>query len=1144
MQFIDCCISPPERRGVLTKTWMVMKLTAIFIFVGCLEVSAGTNAQTVTISLRNTPLEQVFKEVKKQTGYSFVYTSELIRQTANVTIDMKNASLQQVLDHVLAGQPLTYSIQDKFIIIKPRAIPPLPKLIDTVRPGENAGKIKLQGRITEVTGEPLGGATITLRQGDHAATVSGTTDANGGFRIMNVANGTYILEVTFIGHEKMMRQVALSDKPQVIYLTMKESTNTLDAIQMTAYSKTTMRFNTGDITTIQSEEIARNPVPNVLQSLQGRVPGMFVIEQSGKPNSSFQVQVRSLNTLSGGAASSPSLIAQGGQPLYIIDGVEYPANTTLPMASFSGFPQAEIYGNALNYVDPSLIESINVLKGADATAIYGSRGAFGVILITTKKAKAGKPSLTINAAQGFSTLGVTPKLLNLQQYLALRHNAFANDGTKPSAFDYDVNGTWDTTRGTDWTKFFLGSHAPTTRANATYMGGNTNSNFLLGATYSSIGNIERAKGSVRQGGMNFSLNTATNDRKFTMVLSGSYSTSLDNTVPVDFSGNGGSGGTTQAPDFPYPYLPNGKLNWLGGINPAAALNGLYSNNTDNLIANTTLVYTPVTGLSFTAAGGYSLLSAREFVGQPSSYFNPATFTAAETNSLINQYRTRVLSADPRAEFIHTWGKARLNVIAGGSVRDQVNQQTAITGSGYGTDELLLNPATASSANTGTKYVSTPSRYAGEFAVINFRWADKYILNLNGRRDGSSVFGPNHQFGNFGSVAGAWIISEERWFKGLRNVVDFLKLKASYGLVGGSAIAPYSYINTYGVANNYYEGNLALLPQNLANPYLHWETNRNFEAGLNFDLFKGRVNMEATYYSDKVGDQLTSQPLASITGFTAFTVNSPAEIRSYGAEFMLITKNIQGKDFTWTSKINATIPRTKLLAYPGLGNLVSNFNYIIGKPITGIKLYKYAGVDPATGVYNFYNAAGVKGEYEPFFSPTQLNPITDRNQFVDRAPKWYGGILNSFTYKNFSLDFLVSVTKRIGPNFEAFQTFAPGAYNANIPVDIFNKRWMKPGDITTVPKATAGFAGLLDQFTFISSTGAYSDATYARLQNLSLGYRLPAAVVRRMHLATLGFYVAGQNLLTVSKYKGLDPENMLSNHMPPLRVFTGGINVGF
>lgn len=1141
MQFIDCCTSPPQRRSVITKTLMVMKLTAVFLFVACLEVQAGGYAQTVTISVRNSPLERVFREVKKQTGYSFVYTRELVANVSGVTIDMKNASLQQVLDHVLADQPLTYIIQDRFIIIKPRITPPPPKLIDTARPGETVSKIKLQARVMEVTGEPLAGASVTLRQAGHAATVSGTTDGTGGFRIMNIANGVYQLEISFIGYDKVMREVTLSDKPQVLLVPLMRSTNTLDAIQTTAYSKTTVRFNTGDITTIQSEEIARNPVPNVLQSLQGRVPGMFVIEQTGIPNGGFTVQVRSLNTLSGGPAAGPQVIAEGGQPLYIVDGVEYPSNTSLPMSSFLGYPQSQIYGNALNYLDPTLIESINILKGADATAIYGSRGAFGVILITTKKAKAGKPSLTLNAIHGISTLGVHPTLLNEQQYLALRDNAFANDGTKPGLTDYDVNGTWDTTQNHDWTKFFLGGHAPTTRVNATYMGGSPNSNFLLGANYSSIGNIQRAKGSVRQGGMNFSLNTATYDRKFTMALSGSYSTNLDNTVPVDFSG---SDGVTQAPDAPYPFLPNGKLNWQQGINAAAALNGLNSNNTDNLIANTVLTYTPVTGLSFTAAGGFSLLSARQFLGQPSSYFNPATFTPAETNSLINLYRIRTLSADPRAEFIHTWGKARLDVIAGGSLRDQVTQKTAMEGFGYATDELLLDPASASSANTVTAYSVSPLRYIGGFGVINFRWADKYILDLNGRRDGSSVFGNDRQFGNFGSVAGAWIISEEPWFKGIRKVVDFLKLKASYGLVGGSAIPPYAYVNTFGVANNFYEGNLALIPQNLANPYLHWETNHNFETGLNIDLFKGRVNLEATYYSDKVGDQLTSQGLASITGFTSFTVNSAAEIKSYGSELMIITRNIQSSDFSWGTKINLTIPKTKLLAYPGLDNLVDNYNYIIGKPITGIKLYKYAGVDPATGVLNYENAAGVKGEYTPFLSPTQLNPLTDRNQFVDRAPKWYGGILNTFSYKSFSLDFLITVTDRIGPNFLAFQSYPLGTANSNFPVDIANKRWMKPGDITSVPKASARVNAFLDQLLFSSSTGAYSNATYARLQNLSLGYRLPANLVRRMHLTTLGFYVAGQNLLTVSPYKGLDPENMLASHMPPLRVFTGGINVGF
>ncbi|HXO77364.1 MAG TPA: TonB-dependent receptor plug domain-containing protein, partial [Puia sp.] len=552
-----------------------MKLTAIFILAVCLQVSATGFSQGVTLSFRNASLERVFKEVKKQTGYSFVYTRELLDEANGVTIKTENLPVQETLERCFQGMPLTFVIRDKFIIIKSRVMPPeLLRLVDTTRPGVSDNRIRLQGRVVDGV-DPLGGATITIRKQGHSS-ASGSTDVNGWFKLTNLAEGIYTLEVSYIGFEKTFREVTITDKLQTIVLIMKKSTSTLDAIQTTAYSKTTLRFNTGDISTVSSEEIARNPVSNVLQALEGRVAGMQVTQSTGKANGGFQVQIRSLNTLSAGAATPTATFTTGGQPLYIVDGVEYPASGTLPMAFFNGY-QAQLYGNALNYLDPSLIESINVLKGADATAVYGSRGAFGVILITTKKGKAGKPSLTINANKGISTLGVAPKLLDLQGYLALRREAFANDSVKPAAADLDVNGAWDTTKSTNWKKFFLGSHAPTTRVNATYTGGTSNSNYVIGANYSAVGNIERSKGLVRQGGMSFALNTATNDRKFMMALSSSYSTNLDNTVPVDFA----NGGLTQAPDAPYPFLPNGKLDWSTGSNAAAGLNALYSNNTDN-----------------------------------------------------------------------------------------------------------------------------------------------------------------------------------------------------------------------------------------------------------------------------------------------------------------------------------------------------------------------------------------------------------------------------------------------------------------------------------------------------------------------------------------------------------------------------------
>ena len=1123
--------------ALVNKLLKIMRITAILLLGACLQVAAKGRAQNISLSERNASIEKVLQIIEKQANVNFYYKVELLQKAGPVTVNVKNATLKQVLDFCFNNQPFTYEVFDKVVVIKPKIIPP--PNINVVVNGLPWGT-KISGRIIGEGGEQLVGASIRILQRGKLIS-SGVSDQKGEFKLgAEFENGTYVLEVTYIGYEKLIREIKLPEL-QITVIIMKKSPSVLDEVQYTAYSSTSMRYNTGDITTISSKEIARSPVSNVLEALQGRVAGMLVSQQTGVPNGAFQVQVRSLNTLSGGAKSAPNIIPSGGQPLYIIDGIEYPASNNLPMLNF-GVPQFRLGGNALNYLDPSLFESISILKGPDATAIYGSRGAFGVIIITTKKAKAGKPSVSVNASYGFTKLGKYVNLMNTGEYLAVRRNGMENDKVKPGATDYDLNGTWDTTANNNWKDFYLGEHAPTKRLNATFQTGNSNSSFLLGANYSTIGNIQRSKGSIKAGGMNFSVNTATNDRKFTTALSGSYTNNVDDMVPVDFAG---SQGLTLAPNSPYPLLPDGKLNWETGSNAAAILNSLYNNSTDNLVANLSLVFTPVKGLSFTAAGGYNLLTAKEFAGRPRAYFNPATFNASQTWSAVNQYRIRTFSADPRAEYNTViFGKGRLNLIAGGSIRDIVNQTTYFNGTGFGSDQLLMNPANAVAANMTTQYNVTPRRYIGGFGIVNFRWADKYILSLNGRRDGSSVFGNNRQFGNFGSVGGGWIVSEEPWFKPLRNVISFLKFKASYGIVGGSAIDPYRWINSYQFNSTSYNGGISLTPLNLSNPYLHWESNKNTEVGVNIDVLKGLVNIEAIYYYNRVNDQLTSQPLASITGFTDFTINSPADIRSYGAEFTVNTRNISTKNFTWTSRINATLPRTKLKAYPGIENLVSNVNYQIGKPITGIKVFKYVGVDPSTGVYNYVNADGVKGDYTPFLSPKQLNPNTDRTEFVDLAPKYYGGILNSFTYKNFSLDFLVTVTNRMGTNYLAFQAYPLGWANVNYPKDIADRRWMKEGDVTDVPKASGGVAALVSQGQFTNSTGAYSNATYARLQNLSVSYRLPAKLISRARMTGLSIYAAGQNLYTISKYHNLDPENMMAGRTPPLRVYTIGINVNY
>ncbi len=1116
-----------------------MRISAFLLFL-CLCVSAAVSGQEINISVKDQSLEKIFSQMEKQSGYTFFYKIELIRTLPKVSVDIRHASLISALEMVLKDQPsLSWAVVNKTVVIKPKTA-----ITMAVPPNQISGLFLVTGKVVNREGQGIPDVSISLKGTQNAW----RTAPDGAFKsvVMEGATGPgkpLVLTFSSIGYAA--KEVILKGAEQGLFVTLREQVNTLDEIQMTAYSKTSKRYNVGDITTIDAEEIARNPVPNVLQALEGRVPGMQIQTQTGQPNGSFHVQVRSLNTLSAGAASSPNITSNGGQPLYIIDGVEYPADGPLPMAGgAAAVPQYSGYGNALNFLDPSQFESISVLKGPDATSLYGSRGAFGVILITTKKAKGGKPSLNLNVVHGFSNLASHPKLMNSEQYLAMRREAFANNNNAtPGASDYDLNGTWDTTKNTNWEHYFLGGHAPTTRMNANYSGGTVNSSYLIGANYSSIGDIQFGKGSVRAGGMNFSMNTSTTDRKFTMGLSGSYSTNVDDMVPLDYSG---TSGVLQAPNAPDLRLPNGHLNWkIPGGNPLNALYELYNNTNNTLMANTILTWSPVKGLSFIASGGYSLISSKEFEALPIAYFDPASFDASNTKSLIKWYTIRNYSVDPRVQYEKTlFGKGRLQAIMGATLRDKLVETNGISGSGYSTDELLRDPANAKQANTTATYTNAPIRYFGPFASINFRWADKYILELNGRHDGDSRFGHGHQFGNFGSVAGGWIISEEPWFKPVTGLVDFLKIKGSYGLTGANSLSPYEYISSYNVTTASYEAGLGLTPANLANPYLHWETDKNAEVGMNIGFLREAINIEAIYYFNHMGDQLTNQSLASITGFSSFTYNTPAKIYTHGLELSIVTHNIHKKNFSWDTKINLTVPRSKLTAYPGINNLVSNVNYIVGKPITGIKLYKYAGVDPATGVYNFINAAGVKGEYTPIFSPTQLDANKDRTEFIDLAPKFYGGILNSFSCGNFSMDFLVSVTDKIGPNFEAYQSFPMGVTIQNFPAAYAAKRWKQKGDITTVPKATSNILAFFDQSNFLASTGAYSKATYARLQNLSLTYRFAHGLIQKWRLSGLSVYVAGQNLLTVSKYGDLDPENMSAGRMPPLRTFTGGINVNF
>ncbi|WP_333865244.1 hypothetical protein, partial [Chitinophaga sp.] len=698
----------------------------------------------------------------------------------------------------------------------------------------------------------------------------------------------------------------------------------------------------------------------------------------------------------------------------------------------------------------------------------------------------------------------------------------------------DLNGTWPEDRYTNWRKELLGKAAATSNVNLSFSGGAGNTTYLISGSFRNTGNIQRHSGTNKDGSLRFALNTGTTDNKFNIALTGTYLSSVNNMVPHDFSGS-----VVAAPNAPRPFNPDGSFNWdavgtnVNSTSFASNYFKQYKNTTSNLLANATLTYRPAKNITLNSVFGYNTINGKELIGYPSTTFHPSNIQAnTKTVGILQNYATRSITISPYGEYRKAIAaNGNLSVKLGAEISNQVTQSAGITGTGFPSDALLVNPAVGNSVVS--KYELNEYRSIGTYGIVKFIWKEKYIANVNLRYDGSTKFGPGRRFGSFGSGALAWIFSEEKLIKNIFPLLSFGKLRVSSGVVGGDAIGNFRYLETYQAMSGSYDGKSGLQPNALPNPVLNWERNFNSEIGLELGMLQDRIMADFSYYHNRAGNQLLGQPLSSVTGYTTYILNSDALIRNSGYEASVTSNNIRKKDFSWTTRFNITIPESKLLRLPTQAN--QNSNYVLGKPVTGILLYKYNGINPQTGYYSFTDGKGVTDDFTNIFTQK------DKTEFIDLAPKYFGSLTNSFAYRQFALDFSINFTSRMGRNLlsNALQPF--GVFGANGST-MWLDRWQQPGDQTDVPKVSTQFINFNRQMLFKESTGAYSDATYARLQNVSLRYSFNESLNRTLHLKNGSIYLQGQNLLTLSKYDGLDPENLSTTVIPPLRMITAGINL--
>ncbi|WP_316795052.1 SusC/RagA family TonB-linked outer membrane protein [Pedobacter agri] len=1092
------------------------------------SVSAQLIETRLSIEFSDQKLEHVLKTIAKKAKFRLVYNSKVKNNDSFISGDYDNIKLKELLDRILNANNLTFEvINNQFVVVKaksgndPESIPiPEASVHNLITKHEG---FVVSGKVTDEQGDPMVGVSVKVKNSNRAV----STNSKGNFAI-GVGSPNSILEFSYIGYSTQLIAVG-----GTIDLTvkLKLDPSRLDEVVVIGYGTTTRRTSTGSQAGISAAEIEKQPVTNILQTIQARMPGVSIIQTNGLPGGGINVQIRGANSLD-----------KPNRPLYIIDGVPFLSEPISLAASATSLTSAEGQTSPLNSINPSDIESVEVLKDADATAIYGSRAANGVFLITTKRGKSGKTKFGLNASTGASAVPSFVDLLGTEQYLALRRKGFANITTNPATPSVTTAPdllVWDQTANTNWLKELLGGTARTNDISANVSGGDGRTNFYVSGTYHKEGNVYPGDQSYQRGGVNVNLNHSSLDQKFTMGLSAIYSTDKNNissTELANFAYN-------LPPNYPL-YNPDGSLYWYAGLNnPLGFLNQTNDNRSSNLLSNLNLKYTIIDGLDIKTSFGYSKTDLKQVTIRPLSSLNTAFSVPTSGSSSFAYTNANTFIFEPQITYAHKLWIGSINVLTGGTYQYRKSEQPYyVNATGFASDDFLRNISSATTVSTSAS--SREFKYASLFGRVNYNIRDKYIVNLNFRRDGSSRFGPNNKFGNFGSIGGAWIFSEEKFLKDKLSWFSFGKFRGSYGTVGGDEIGDYAYLATYSTSIATYNGSASLNPSRIANNDFKWETTRKLEAAIELGFFKNRLSLTASYYRNRTGSQLINYPISPQAGFSGFQSNLGAQVQNSGVEVSLISTNIKNKDFSWTSNFNISKNENKLLSFPNIEKTSYYTRYIVGQPISFISVYQFLGIDPVTNLPSFGDLNGVGGTALP---TTGFSEIGRGDRYVAGTlyPNFFGGLTNSFTYKGLNLDFTFQFVKQKGRSLASASFYPPG-YMYNAAASVMNEYLDLGSQDYLVTAGTGGISGRAANIAYsnwTSSDATIVDASFIRLKNVSLSYNLPSKWLTAIHASNIRIFTQAQNLFTVTGFEGFDPESQ-GVSTPPLRTIVAGLQLTF
>lgn len=1084
------------------KLLMIMKWTAVFLCIAAVHVSAKGYSQKVTIASPSIRLQAIFKDIRKQTGMAFVYDKALLDKTYPVAIQAHNKEFADVLAECLNAQGLTFEVNSNIIVVK--KMPPAGNAVLKNITTAVLGQVDVQGHITGPDGESVIGATIRLK-GTQKATI---TNAEGNFTLNGIKDGSYTLEVSSIGYENYSKIITVGNENLKLNIALSKSVSGLNDVVVVAYGTQRKSTFTGSVSTLSTKQLEGSPRANIEDNLQGNVSGVVVSQGSGQPGAAPNVRIRGVGS-----------ITAGSSPLYVVDNI--------PLNSID-----------LNSFNANDIESMTVLKDAAAATLYGSRAANGVVIITTKKGKAGKTSFSATAQTGFTNVinSKDDKPLNTTEQLELFRESWVNAGKDINLFIPElVKQGIDTTVNTNWFNE-LTRTGQYQQFNLSASGGTEKTTYFLSAGYYDV-KSPLLNSAFKRYNFNAKVNAQATER-----LSLSAGVLATVTKMNSVSDDGSNANPVRAYKRYEPwlrvYLPDGSydLSYSNNYNPVAfTKENLHPSDRYDLLGNIGLKYKILRDLTFENQNsadfeyGEDLTWNKAGIGTARSNGGSADYSTKRALSLVS---TNIL------RYMHDWGYHHFETFAGYEAQSVQSANIGLSKTNFIPNSTTLSNAAVLVDGTNT---ATSNSLTGIFSNIAYNYHSKYFLSASLRRDGSSRFGQDKKYGNFWSLGASWNVLSEEFMKDI-DLFSQLRLRASYGTNGNQSIADFASRGLYTNTGSYNNSPGYYLTQ-YGNNNLTWEKNKPMNIGLDFAILKDRIQGTVEYYNRVTSALLLNMPVSATNGVTSITKNV-GSVRNSGVELELNTYNIVSKNkngFNWNTRatfstLNNSI--TKLVS-----TMVSS-PYIReqGGDYYQFYLVGFAGADPNNGEALFYTDATKTATTNDYTKAVRYKQGSALAKFV-------AGMTNTFDYKGFSFSFQLygSFGNKVYDNWgtstytDGGSTFGP---TAALNRYYYDNRWTAKGQTDKLPKVV--YKGTAPS----SSDRFLYDGTYIRLRDITLAYNLPANIMQHAKMNSARIYARATNPYTWVKDKRLtvDPEvgieGQTDQSAPIFRTIVFGVDFRF